>query len=241
MPTTQDIIKAVKAAWEHESRINLHTHPVTITYENEVLTIEGEVQDIAAKKLCMELAVAVPGVTGIIDRLHVTPSVKMGDGAILNAVRDAFFQESALQHCILRIKKKGTVETIRESVVAKPGAIEISVQDGVVLLDDHVPSLAQKRLAGVLAWWVPGSRDVINGMAVEPPEEDNDEELLDTIRLVLEKDPFVNGDQMRISAKHSVITLEGLVINDVQRQMAENDAWYVFGVDKVSNKLQIQA
>jgi osmotically-inducible protein OsmY len=63
MPTNQDIIKAVKAAWEHEPRINLHTHPVTITYENEVLTIEGEVQDIAAKKLCMELAVAVPGVT----------------------------------------------------------------------------------------------------------------------------------------------------------------------------------
>jgi osmotically-inducible protein OsmY len=78
-------------------------------------------------------------------------------------------------------------------------------------------------------------------MAVEPPEEDNDEELLDTIRLVLEKDPFVNGDQVRVSAKHSVITLEGLVINDVQRQMAENDAWYVFGVDKVRNKLQIQA
>jgi len=57
----------------------------------------------------------------------------------------------------------------------------------------------------------------------------------------LEKDPFVNADQIRVSAKQSVITLEGLVINDVQRQMAENDAWYVFGVDKVTNKLQIQS
>ena len=77
-------------------------------------------------------------------------------------------------------------------------------------------------------------------MAVEPHEEDNDEELLDAVRLVLEKDPFVNADQIQVSAKHSVITLEGLVINDVQRGMAENDAWYVFGVDKVTNKLQIQ-
>jgi len=235
------IIKAVQAAWEHESQINLHTHPVAISYENEVLTLEGEVQDVAAKKLCMELAIAVSGVTGIVDRLHVTPAVRIGDGAILTAVRDVLLQEPALQDCALRVRNKGRVETIRESAAPNSGVIELSVNDGVVLLDDHVPSLAQKRLAGVLAWWVPGSRDVINGMAVEPHEEENDEELLDAVRLVLEKDPFVNADQIRVSAKNSVITLEGLVINDVQRRMAQNDAWYVFGVDKVIDMLQMQA
>ena len=241
MSNNQNVIKAVQAAWEHEPRINLHTHPLTISYQNQVLTVEGEVQDIAAKKLCMELAIAVPGVTGIVDRLHVTPAVRVGDGAILAAVRDVLLKESALQDSAVRVRNKGRVEMIRESVVLNSGVIELSVNDGVVLLDDHVPSLTQKRLAGVLAWWVPGSRDVINGMAVEPYEEDNDEELLDAVRLVLEKDPFVNADQIRVSAKHSMITLEGLVINDVQRRMAENDAWYVFGVDKVTNKLQIQS
>jgi osmotically-inducible protein OsmY len=234
------IIKAVQAAWEHEAQINLHTHPVTMSYENEVLTLEGEVQDVAAKKLCMELAIAVPGVTGIVDRLHVTPAMRIGDGAILAAVRDVLLQEPALQDCAVRVRNKGRVETIRESAAPNFGVIELSVNDGVVLLDDHVPSLGQKRLAGVLAWWVPGSRDVINGMAVEPHEEDNDEELLDAVRLVLEKDPFVNADQIRVSAQNSVITLEGLVINDVQRRMAQNDAWYVFGVDKVINMLQMQ-
>ncbi len=240
MSNNQNVIKAVQAAWEHEPRINLHTRPLTISYQNQVLTVEGEVQDIAAKKLCMELAIAVPGVTGIVDRLHVTPAVRVGDGAILAAVRDVLLQEPALQDSAVRVRNKGRVEMIRESVVLNSGVIELSVNDGVVLLDDHVPSLAQKRLAGVLAWWVPGSRDVINGMAVEPYEEDNDEELVDAVRLVLEKDPFVNADQIRVSAKHSVITLEGLVINDMQRGITENDAWYVFGVDKVTNKLQIQ-
>ncbi len=240
MSNNQNVIKAVQAAWEHEPRINLHTRPLTISYQNQVLTVEGEVQDIAAKKLCMELGIAVPGVAGIVDRLHVTPAVRVGDGAILAAVRDVLLQEPALQDSAVRVRNKGRVEMIRESVVLNSGVIELSVNDGVVLLDDHVPSLAQKRLAGVLAWWVPGSRDVINGMAVEPYEEDNDEELVDAVRLVLEKDPFVNADQIRVSAKHSVITLEGLVINDMQRGITENDAWYVFGVDKVTNKLQIQ-
>ena len=80
MSSTQDIIKAVKATWEHEPRINLHTHPVTIVYDNGVLTLEGEVQDIAAKKLCMELAIAVPGVPGIVDRMHSTPAVRIRIG-----------------------------------------------------------------------------------------------------------------------------------------------------------------
>jgi osmotically-inducible protein OsmY len=240
MSKNQSIIKVVQAALEHEPRINLHTHRVTIRYEDNVLTLEGEVQDIAAKKLTMELAIAVPGVTGIVDRLHVIPSVKMGDGAILTAVRDTLLQESALQDCAVRVHNKGKVETIREAATPNSGVIELSVNDGVVLLDDHVPSLAKKRLAGVLAWWVPGSRDVINGMAVDPPEEDNDEDLFDTVRLVLTKDPFVDADQIRVSAKHSVVTLEGLVVNDVQRRAAENDAWFVFGVDKVVNNLKVR-
>jgi len=241
MSNNHHVVKAVHAAWEHEPRINLHTHPVTISYDNGVLTLEGEVQDIAAKKLCMELAIVVPGVTGIVDRLHVTPAIRIGDGAILTAVRDVLLQEPALQNCGVRVRNKGKIETIRESATPNSGIIELSVNDGVVLLDDHVPSLAKKRLTGVLAWWVPGSRDVINGMAVEPPEEDNDEELLDTVRLILEKDPFVNADQIRVRVKNSVVTLEGVVINDVQRRAVENDAWYIFGVDKVINKLQIQA
>ncbi len=45
--------------WEQEPPINLHTHPVTSSYENQVLTVRGEAQDIAAKKLCMVLALAV--------------------------------------------------------------------------------------------------------------------------------------------------------------------------------------
>lgn len=69
------------------------------------------------------------------------------------------------------------------------------------------------RLAGVLAWWVPGSRDVVNGLGVEPPEEDNDDEVSDAVRLV----PAVG-----------------------EREMAKFDAWYVFGVDKIVNRIDVR-
>jgi osmotically-inducible protein OsmY len=37
------------------------------------------------------------------------------------------------------------------------------------------------------------------------------------------------------------VTLKGLVPNTTIREMAEFDAWYVFGVDRVVNRLQVEA
>ena len=148
---THQVLTAVRAALEREPRINLHKYPVRMDFGDGVLILEGEAEHVAAKKLSLELAIAVPRVTGIVDRLHVAPSTHMGDGAILDAVRDALLQEAGLQSCTIQVKRKGTWETVREATVTPRGVIQVSVTDGVVLLDDHVTSLIQKRLAGVLA------------------------------------------------------------------------------------------
>lgn len=240
MTSEGQVLTAVRAAFEREPRINLHKYPVRMEFSDGVLTLEGEAEHVAAKKLSLELAIAVPGVTGIVDRLHVTPSTHMGDGAILDAVRNALLHAPGLQNCTIQVKRKGIWETVREAAVAPHGVIQLSVTDGVVLLDDHVTSLIQKRLAGVLAWWVPGSRDVINGMEVVPPQEDSDEEIAKAVRLVLEKDPFVNAERIHVTVKKSVVTLEGDAPSEPQKEMAEFDAWYVFGVDKVDNRLEVR-
>ena len=92
----------------------------------------------------------------------------------------------------------------------------------------------------MLAWWVPGSRDVINGMDILSDEPDSAEELAKAVRIVLKKDPFVNGDRIRVTAKQWVVTLVGDVPSAPQKEMAEFDAWYVFGVDKVVNRLEVR-
>lgn len=240
MSERERVLKEVRAALEREPRINLHKYPVMMEYAGGVLTLEGEVEHIAAKKLSMELAIAVSGVTGIVDRLHVMPSTRMGDGAILDAVRDALLQEPALMNCSIHLIRKGRPETVREVAHEPRGAIRVSVTEGVVLLDDHVTGLTQKRLAGVLAWWVPGSRDVINGMEVIPDQPDSDEDIAKAVRIVLKKDPFVNGDRIRVAVRQSVVTLEGEAPSAPQKDMAEFDAWYVFGVDKVVNHIEVR-
>jgi osmotically-inducible protein OsmY len=164
----------------------------------------------------------------------------MGDGAILDAVRDALLQEPLLLNCTIRVVRKAQIETTREAAAGPQGVMLVSVKDGIVLLDDHVTSLTQKRLAGLLAWWVPGSRDVINGMAVVPEPADSDAELAKAVRIALKKDPLVDDARIRVAARTGVVTLEGEVPSAAQKEMAEFDAWYIFGVDNVVNRLDVR-
>jgi osmotically-inducible protein OsmY len=235
-----DTLEVTRKALLSEARIDVAHHPIRLTLSDGDLVIEGEVADVAAKKLALERAAAVAEVRGIVDRLRVAPAERMGDGAIRDLVRDALLAEPALAECAIRVSVKETWETVR-SLDSAAGTIDITVSEGIVTLDGNVPGLGLKRLAGVLVWWVPGSRDVINGLGVTPPEEDNDGEISDAVRLALEKDPLVNPNQIRVSTRNAAVTLQGQVPTESECEAAEFDAWYVFGVDKVINEIRVRA
>lgn len=236
----ETILKEIRAALERETRINLHRYPVHLSFSAEDLVLEGEVENIAAKKLALELAGAAATGTMIVDRLRVVPAERMGDAEIRDHVRDALSQEPSLATCSIRVHDGDRIENFRNLVAEPAGMIELEVKDGVVILNGRVPSLSHKRLAGVLAWWVPGSRDVINGLEEIPPQEDNDDEVTDAVRLVLEKDPFVDASRIRVTTRNTVVTLEGLVPNEREREIAERDAWSVFGVNNVINQIAVE-
>jgi osmotically-inducible protein OsmY len=67
-------------------------------------------------------------------------------------------------------------------------------------------------------------------LAVEPTQEDNDEEITDAVHLVLEKECFVPAGPIRVHTTARVVTLEGVVPSDSLGKMAEFDAWYVKSV-----------
>jgi osmotically-inducible protein OsmY len=239
MKTEEKIVNEVAAALERETSVNLHRTPLYLSFADGVLTMEGEVEHIMAKKRALEVAAAIPGVAGVIDRIRLVPATQMEDGEIRDHVCTALLAENQLASSAIWAIVKGKPEVVRETDGAI-GSIDIEVTDGVVVLNGAVSSLSAKRLAGVLAWWVPGSRDVVNGLEVSPPQEDNDDEVVDAIRLALEKDPFVNAAQIRVSCRNYTVTLEGLVKNETQRHMAEADAWYIFRVDRVVNLMQVE-
>lgn len=242
MKNGNPILKSVRAALEREPLIKLHRWPIQLDLaDDHALILEGEVGSVAAKKRALEIAGAAPDVRGLVDRLHVAPTERKGDGAILDILESLLLDARELTNCTLRVVKKGQTVTLQEAAGEDAsGDILVSVRDGVVTLDGWAISLSHKRMVGVLAWWVPGCRDVVDALEVLPPEQDNDDEVSDALSLVLEMDPMIpHPEQIRVHSHNYVVTLDGLVATQTEKDRAEQDAWCLFAVDKVINQLAV--
>ena len=238
MPTDA-VRKQVHAALEREARINLHRHPIRIESVDGTVTLEGEVADVAAKKLALQLAGAAQGVREVVDRLRVAPGERRGDGAIRDAVARLLLAQPELQSCSFNLKTNEKMQVLRRVEHDSAGDIDISVTDGVILLEGHVISQSHRRFAGALAWWTGGRRDVINALEVRPDYEDRDDEVAEVLRLVLDADPELDADQIRGNCNGKVIWLDGAVRNELQKRRAELDAWSLSAIRGVVNRLQV--
>jgi osmotically-inducible protein OsmY len=231
--------KQVHAALERESRVNLHRHPVRIESADGTVTLEGEVADVAAKQLALQLAGAVQGVRSVVDRLRVAPGERRGDGAVRDSAARLLLQQPELRGCSLNVRTNEKIEVLHRVADDPAGEIELSVTDGVVVLEGHVISQSHRRFAGAVAWWTPGRRDVINALEVRPAYEDRDDEVAEVMRLVLEADPELDADQIRTNCNGKIVFLDGTVPNDQQKRRAEQDAWSLAAIRGVVNRLEI--
>ncbi|HYI87483.1 MAG TPA: BON domain-containing protein, partial [Burkholderiales bacterium] len=145
--------KQVHAALERESRVNLHRHPVRIESADGTVTLEGEVADVAAKQLALQLAGAVQGVRSVVDRLRVAPGERRGDGAVRDSAARLLLQQPELRGCSLNVRTNEKIEVLHRVAENPAGEIQLSVTDGVVVLEGHVISQSHRRFAGAVAWW----------------------------------------------------------------------------------------
>ena len=239
MNPREAITRQVHALLEREPRIDIHHHPVEIRNADGVVVLEGELADVAAKKLALGLAASVRGVSGIVDRLRVLPGERRGDGAVRDSFARLLLEQPELRNCTIRSHTNERIEVLREAGADGVGEIGISVTDGVIALEGRVISQSHRRFAGVLAWWTPGRRDVVNALEVKPDYEDRDDEIAEAMRVVLEADPQLDADQIRPNCADGTVVLDGHVPSGEQKRRAELDAWALYGVRAVVNRLQV--
>lgn len=242
MQNGHSIIKAIRAGLEREPRINLHRWPIHLEMSDDgVLIMQGDVESLSARKIACGIAGAVPEVRGVVDRLQIATADPKGDGEILDVLGALLLDARDLKNCTLRVMKKGQPLVLQKIIDDDAsGDILAAVEAGVVTLDGWVISLSHKRLAGVLAWWTPGCRDVVNALEVVPPEQDGDDEISDALLLVLEMDPLIlHSGRIRIQTQDGVVTLQGLVRSQAEKERAEQDAWCLFAVDNVINRIAV--
>jgi len=240
MDSTQDKVKRVRAALERHPLVNLHRFPMDLRAEGDELVLEGEVEDIAAKRIARLVATTEFGIDGVRDELRVAPAESRGDGAIAADVERALKEEPAFRDYLMTARDGAPEPPARTTEVRQRGVISAAVADGVVTLHGAVESLSHERLAGVLAWWTRGVRNVASHLRVLPEERDTDEEVTDALRLVLEKDPALDAGNIAVEVRDHRVTLRGSVAGDEQWRLANRDAWYLSGVQDVENLLEVR-
>lgn len=246
-----ETIKQARAILEYDDRVNLHHSPIEIGIADGSLILEGEVGDVVTKKCASQLLRKknLAGVAKVVDRLTIKPTEHRGDGDLQEALCQSLLTDSTFHNLTLQVRAKEEHSPERERVEFETwqtadrepsGIVKISVIEGVVILEGHVPSPAHKHLIEAISWWLRGCRNVENYLEVIPATEETDAELTDALRLVLEKDRLIEDDQIRIDTQDRVITLKGFIATAEEKAMVEADAWCLSGVKEVLNQIEIR-
>lgn len=229
-----DIARKIRAALERAEDVDLHHNQIEIS-GGEVIRLEGEVENIAVKRSAYRIARAAAGRTPVEDRLLLRMETQRGPDELLQAVLTALMTEPVFRDYQLSSQPDELLDDLGDGY-----GIAVEVEGSRVWLHGLAGSPSHRRLAEVIAWWTPGAADVENRIRVHPPRQDNDEEISEIVRLVFDKDPTLDAEEIQVLVQNQEVTLQGAVNSEVNRRLASYDCWYIPGVHQVHNELQVR-
>ncbi len=207
-------------AWVEDA---LYTDARTNRYDIQVftndgiVTLDGTVDNLAAKEYAVLDARKISGVLGVIDLLTVVPSPR-SDADIRYAVRRRILNSAA-------IHSQG---------------IAMECVDGKVTLTGIVASYAEKEEAGLLAGEVSGVREVENNIVVQWETRRSDSEIRQDAISALQRDVYLTGLPITVTVKDGIVTLQGSVGSSFQKDRAGGDVRWIANVSGVKNELEVK-
>lgn len=191
--------------------------PIQVKAAPGGISLEGTVDDLAERRAALRIVRQALGNLPVEDHLAIRQVPARSDEEIARHLWDAYEQDPTIDNRVIRIR----------------------VHDGQVRLEGEVDSVITRKLAGVIAWWIPGVREVDNQLAVSNTEGEGDVWILETIDVVLDKDFLLDRGDIMFSCKDGVVRLTGSVPSPEVKRVAENDMWAIEGVSEVVNDLVI--
>jgi len=183
---------------------------ITIATVNGVVTLDGEVDSVLAKRRATRIAERTKGVRAVVNRLDVRRSDR-SDAQVRADVIVALASDPATESWEIGVK----------------------VDDGHVTLDGNVDSWQERWLAERVALGVRGVRELENELNVSYDTDRPDGEILNEIRQRLMWDSRVNDALIAVFVNDGEVSLRGAVGSAYEKQMARRLAWSV-GVSDVS-------
>lgn len=218
-----EVAKAVRDALRFDPRVSAFDPSVSV--RDGTVTLTGVVDNLAAKRAAEADARNTVGVHRVYDLLKVRPEKRPADGRIMRDVQVALSRDPAVN----------------------PLEVRVAVRDGVVYLHGTVGTYAEWAAAEDAVARVRGVVDVRNRLKLDHPDmsaavpditaRDND------IRHAIEDQmwwsPFVDGNEVVVTVRDGVATLNGFVDTPEEVRAASENA-LEGGARMVINNLKVR-
>jgi osmotically-inducible protein OsmY len=202
---------------------------ITVDVNDGVVTLSGTVGSLSEKAFAYNDALVL-GVTEIDDAgldIELWAKDRMQKPAKITIASDAAIAE-AVEDALLFDPRTKLFE------------IDVSVENGRVVLGGTVGSLAAKLAAEDDAKNTRGVQQVVNNIDVRASRPFRDEELVRDVNYVMLWDPIIERHEIAVEARNGAVYLYGDVDNYFEKRRAETLASRVAGVIAVRNYLRFE-
>lgn len=189
---------------------------ISVATKNNIVTLSGDVDNIAAKRYAVLEAKKIRGVSGVIDKI-----------AVMSIHRSDIDMRKAVGH---RLVNSAFIESEN---------IKISCRKGKVTLSGSVASWAEREEGGLLAAEVKGVKEVNNALIINWKEKRSDRQIENDVTAALEWDVYLCGMPIIVTVFDGIVTLEGVVGGLYEKELATRDALWVSHVREVKNLLRV--
>jgi osmotically-inducible protein OsmY len=219
LPAAEMIANRDLQFWVEDALLNdprVVADAIDVTADDGIVTLEGSVPTVAAKNYADLEAKKIRGVVGVIDRLSVKP-VHVADEEIVLEVRRLLIDDPSVQSQDIRVWS----------------------EDGRVRLEGRVGTWFERQQAEIVASEVRGVREVVNALEVDPQPVREDWQIRNQAMAALARDVYLTDLPILVSVEDGIVTLEGVVGTQYERQRADDQVRWLAGVRSVDNLLQV--
>jgi osmotically-inducible protein OsmY len=193
---------------------------IQVDVELGEVTLTGNAATYAAWQEATEEAWSVKGVVNVDNRLEVAyDETGINDDYLSRHIRS-----------LLNMSADVDVENL-----------DVTVRDGVVIMNGEVDNFWEKVRAGNIASDVTGVVDVDNSLTVVQTDEILDEAIAEDVESALERKAVVNADNITVRVDNGIVTLDGEVSTWMGHNAAYEAASNTIGVTDVVDNLVVES
>jgi len=189
---------------------SIRAHLIDVNVSKGIVTLDGSVDNLLAKKRSERIADAVKGVRAVVNTIEVLPPILRSDSEIRADVIEALLTDPATDSY----------------------EVDVSVKDNVVTLGGSVNSWQERELSGKVAMGVKGVKAVQNELSFEYTDARPDKDIEQDVKQALRWDVRVDHALIDVEVAAGKVTLSGTVGSLSEKRQAIGDA-YVANVTNV--------